>query len=211
MLEQGAHPSYFLYLTVPANTIDINIHPTKTEIKFDNEKALYAMLRATVKHSLGQYNVAPVLDFNRDAGLDTPYHFKGGSTSGSVPKISVDPDFNPFKEEQQKAISFPFKREKETQSWESLYTSVNTTDAQQNESLFEHQQEEKTQKTFQIQRKYVLSLIKSGVVLINQSLAHQRVLYEEFLESITIREANSQQLLFPVKISFSSFLFSLKP
>jgi DNA mismatch repair protein MutL len=204
LLEQGAHPSYFLYLTVPANTIDINIHPTKTEIKFDNEKALYAMLRATVKHSLGQYNVAPVLDFNRDAGLDTPYHFKGGSASRSVPKISVDPDFNPFKEEQQKEINFPFKREKETQSWESLYTSVNTTDAQQNESLFEHQQEEKTQKTFQIQRKYVLSLIKSGVVLINQSLAHQRVLYEEFLESITIREANSQQLLFPVKISFSS-------
>ena len=204
LLEQGAHPSYFLYLTVPANTIDINIHPTKTEIKFDNEKALYAMLRATVKHSLGQYNVAPVLDFNRDAGLDTPYHFKGGSASRSVPKISVDPDFNPFKEEQQKEINFPFKREKETQSWESLYTSVSTTDAEQNESLFEHLQEEKTQKTFQIQRKYVLSLIKSGVVLINQSLAHQRVLYEEFLESITIREANSQQLLFPVKISFSS-------
>ena len=204
LLEQGAHPSYFLYLTVAANTIDINIHPTKTEIKFDNEKALYAMLRATVKHSLGQYNVAPVLDFNRDAGLDTPYHFKGGSASGSVPKISVDPDFNPFKEEQQKEINFPFKREKETQSWESLYTSASTTDAEQNESLFEHLQEEKTQKTFQIQRKYVLSLIKSGVVLINQSLAHQRVLYEEFLESITIREANSQQLLFPVKISFSS-------
>lgn len=204
LLEQGAHPSYFLYLTVPANTIDINIHPTKTEIKFDNEKALYAMLRATVKHSLGQYNVAPVLDFNRDAGLDTPYHFKGGSASGSVPKISVDPDFNPFKEEEQKEINFPFKREKETQSWESLYTSASTTDAEQNESLFEHLQEEKTQKTFQIQRKYVLSLIKSGVVLINQSLAHQRVLYEEFLESITIREANSQQLLFPVKISFSS-------
>ena len=204
LLEQGAHPSYFLYLTVPANTIDINIHPTKTEIKFDNEKALYAMLRATVKHSLGQYNVAPVLDFNRDAGLDTPYHFKGSNASGSVPKISVDPDFNPFKEEEQKEINFPFKREKETQSWESLYTSASTTDAEQNESLFEHLQEEKTQKTFQIQRKYVLSLIKSGVVLINQSLAHQRVLYEEFLESITIREANSQQLLFPVKISFSS-------
>jgi len=204
LLEQGAHPSYFLYLTVPANTIDINIHPTKTEIKFDNEKALYAMLRATVKHSLGQYNVAPVLDFNRDAGLDTPYHFKSNTSSGSVPRISVDPDFNPFKEELQKEINFPFKREKQTESWESLYTAVNTTDAQQNESLFEHQQEEKTQKTFQIQRKYVMSLIKSGVVLINQSLAHQRVLYEQFLESITIKEANSQQLLFPVKISFSS-------
>jgi DNA mismatch repair protein MutL len=204
LLEQGAHPSYFLYLTVPANSIDINIHPTKTEIKFDNEKALYAMLRATVKHSLGQYNVAPVLDFNRDAGLDTPYHFKSSSKMASVPKISVDPDFNPFKDQQHTKNSFPFNKQKETQSWESLYTSVAVSDAQQNESLFEHQQEEKTQKTFQIQRKYVMSLIKSGVVLINQSLAHQRILYEQFLESITVKEANSQQLLFPVKISFSS-------
>jgi DNA mismatch repair protein MutL len=204
LLEQGAHPSYFLYLTVPANSIDINIHPTKTEIKFDNEKALYAMLRATVKHSLGQYNVAPILDFNRDAGLDTPYHFKSSSKIATVPKISVDPDFNPFKEEQQKEIRHPFRRQKETQSWESLYTSVDTSDAQQSESLFEHQQDEKTQKTFQVQRKYVMSLIKSGVVLINQSLAHQRILYEQFLESITVKEANSQQLLFPVKISFSS-------
>ena len=204
LLEQGAHPSYFLYLTVPANSIDINIHPTKTEIKFDNEKALYAMLRATVKHSLGQYNVAPILDFNRDAGLDTPYNFKSNSKIAAVPKISVDPDFNPFKEEQQKEISHPFRRQKEIQSWESLYISIDTTDAQQSERLFEHQQDEKTQKTFQVQRKYVMSLIKSGVVLINQSLAHQRILYEQFLESITVKEANSQQLLFPVKISFSS-------
>jgi DNA mismatch repair protein MutL len=201
LLEQGSHPSYFLYLNVPANTIDINIHPTKTEIKFDNEKALYAMLRATVKHSLGQYNVAPVLDFNRDSNLDTPYHFNKNLVKGSVPKITVDPDFNPFKEASQKEINFPFKREQNTQSWESLYTSVS--DENNQEELFENH-ESKTQKTFQIQRKYVMSLIKSGVVLIHQSLAHQRILYEEFLESITVKEANSQQLLFPVKISFSS-------
>ena len=204
LLESGAHPSYFLYLTVPSSSIDINIHPTKTEIKFDNEKVLYAILRATVKHSLGQYNVAPVLDFNRDAGLDTPYSFQPNSKTTAIPKISVDPDFNPFKEEFQKEINFPFKREKQTQSWESLYTDVDTSDAGQSASLFEHLEEEKTQKTFQIQRKYVMSLIKSGVVLINQSLAHQRILYEQFLESITVKEANSQQLLFPVQISFSS-------
>ncbi|MGJ8745639.1 DNA mismatch repair endonuclease MutL [Polaribacter sp.] len=202
LLEQGSHPSYFLYLTVPTDSIDINIHPTKTEIKFDNEKALYAMLRATVKHSLGQYNVAPVLDFNRDANLDTPYHFSSKSTT--TPKISVDPDFNPFKETEQKEINFPFKREKNTQSWESLYTSVAVTDEEKQQELFENQQETKTQKTFQIQRKYVLSSIKSGAVLIHQSLAHQRILYEQFLESITVKEANSQQLLFPVKISFTS-------
>ncbi|QTD38124.1 DNA mismatch repair endonuclease MutL [Polaribacter batillariae] len=204
LLEQGSHPSYFLYLTVPTSSIDINIHPTKTEIKFDNEKALYAMLRATVKHSLGQYNVAPVLDFNRDANLDVPYHFKSNGKTASVPKISVDPDFNPFKEEKQEGIRFPYKKEKTNQSWQSLYTSVETEEKTPQENLFEHQEEAKTQKTFQIQRKYVLSSIKSGVVLINQTLAHQRVLYEQFLESITIKEANSQQLLFPVKIAFSS-------
>ncbi|WP_339658286.1 DNA mismatch repair endonuclease MutL [uncultured Polaribacter sp.] len=204
LLEYGAHPSYFLYLTVPASTIDINIHPTKTEIKFDNEKALYAMLRATVKHSLGQYNVAPVLDFNRDANLDTAYHLNKNAVKGAVPKITVDPDFNPFKETVQKEISFPYKREQNTQSWESLYTSTAFSDEGNQSELFEHQQESKTQKTFQIQRKYVMSLIKSGAVLIHQSLAHQRILYEEFLESITVKEANSQQLLFPVKISFTS-------
>lgn len=203
LIEQGSHPSYFLYLKVPANTIDINIHPTKTEIKFDNEKALYAMLRATVKHSLGQYNVAPVLDFNRDSNLDTAYHLNKNNVKGSTPKITVDPDFNPFKEEKQKKINFPFKREQGNQSWESLYTTVDTTTDIKQEELFENN-EVKTQKTFQIQRKYVMSLIKSGAVLIHQSLAHQRVLYEEFLESITVKEANSQQLLFPVKISFSS-------
>ena len=202
LLEQGSHPSYFLYLTVPASSIDINIHPTKTEIKFDNEKALYAMLRATVKHSLGQYNVAPVLDFNRDANLDTTYHQNKNTIKISNPKITVDPDFNPFREE--KEIQFPYKRESNTQSWESLYTAYDHTDEQQQEELFDSQQEIKTQKTYQIQRKYVMSLIKSGVVLIHQSLAHQRILYEEFLESITVKEANSQQLLFPVKISFSS-------
>jgi DNA mismatch repair protein MutL len=204
LLEPGAHPSYFLYLTVPANTIDINIHPTKTEIKFDNEKALYAMLRATVKHSLGQYNVAPLLDFNRDPNLDTSYQLNTNTASAKTPKISVDPDFNPFKELEQKEIRFPYNREKQTESWESLYTSTAIKDEERQSELFDNQQEIKTQKTFQIQRKYLLSSIKSGVVLINQSLAHQRILYEDFLESITVKEANSQQLLFPVKISFSS-------
>ena len=70
-------PSYFLYLEVPPHTIDINIHPTKTEIKFDDEHALYAILRSALKHSLGQFNVAPVLDFERDANLDTPYDYLG--------------------------------------------------------------------------------------------------------------------------------------
>ena len=202
LLENGYHPSYFLYLTVPPSSIDINIHPTKTEIKFDNEKAIYAILRATVKHSLGQYNVAPVLDFNRDNTLDTPYQFTSTSAT-STPKITVDPNFNPFKTEQQNYQPTSRSYQKETQSWESLYTTVEPVETTHQEQLFYQEQETETGKTFQIQKKYLLSSIKSGMVLIHQSLAHQRVLYEEFLESITVHEAMSQQLLFPVHISFS--------
>ena len=203
LIEHGCHPSYFLYLTVPASSIDINIHPTKTEIKFDNEKALYAILRATVKHSLGQFNITPVLDFNRDSTLDTPYNFKNKGAV-STPRITVNPEFNPFKEEQKRGFSSSYKDQKQTERWESLYTSVAITDEEKQTELFENQQEIKTQRTFQIQKKYILSSIKSGIVLIHQSLAHQRILYEQFLESITVKEANSQILLFPVKINFSS-------
>ena len=202
LLEKGSHPSYFLYLKVPTSSIDINIHPTKTEIKFENEKDIYAILRATVKHSLGQYNVAPVLDFNRDSTLDTPYKFNSKATA-STPKIAVDPNFNPFKTEQKsyqpKEVSF----QKQSQNWESLYTSVETLETTNQEQLFNQEATTESGKTFQIQKKYLLSSIKSGMVLINQNLAHQRVLYEEFLESITVNEAISQQLLFPVHISFS--------
>ncbi len=215
LLEHGSHPSYFLYLEVPPNSIDINIHPTKTEIKFDNEKALYAILRATVKHSLGQYNVAPVLDFDRDATLDTPYNYNKKNGSSSVPPITVDPTFNPFKTEtdyksetnstpKSNSNTYQSNFKKDTGNWEALYTNIESTPSIQQEQLFESQQETETGKTFQIQKKYLLSSIKSGVVLINQSLAHQRVLYEEFLENITVKEASSQQLLFPVSISFSS-------
>jgi DNA mismatch repair protein MutL len=100
LLAEGTQPSYFLYLQVPPNTIDINIHPTKTEIKFDDEQALYAILRSTIKHSLGQFNVAPVLDFDRDANLDTPYHFK--DKLAATPTIQVDGNFNPVRQEQRR-------------------------------------------------------------------------------------------------------------
>jgi len=213
LLEHGSHPSYFLYLTVPTKSIDINIHPTKTEIKFDDEKAVYAILRATIKHSLGQYNVAPVLDFNRDATLDTPYNFTKKESRPSSPKITVDPSFNPFGNEDttQKKSSFQYK--KEAANWESLYVSTN--EIEQQETLFDQETAHLANKTIQVQRKYLLSSIKSGVVLIHQSLAHQRVLYEEFLDSATLKEVHSQQLLFPITISFSSaeieMIYTLKP
>ncbi|QCX38288.1 DNA mismatch repair endonuclease MutL [Aureibaculum algae] len=213
LLPHGHHPSYFLYLSVPPNTIDINIHPTKTEIKFENEHALYAILRSTVKHSLGQYNVAPVLDFNRDATMDVPYSFKD-KTSVSTPKITVNPSFNPFESESR---SKSYEKPK-TAQWESLYSGTETAvDLQEIEveadvvhkDLFNSSENEIKAKTLQVHKKYILSVIKSGVVYINQNLAHQRVLYEEFLTKMTIEDTSSQQLLFPLEITFNKGDISL--
>ncbi|REE79948.1 DNA mismatch repair protein MutL [Lutibacter oceani] len=209
LLSGGYYPTYFLFLKVPTKSIDINIHPTKTEIKFDDEKTLYAILRSTIKHSLGQYNVAPVLDFERSASFDTPYGYK--DKKSTTPRVQVDPNFNPFKSEEQRSIQFPYKREK-TAQWESLYTGLDIQNIEVesetvNTSLFS--EEKPNSKTYQIHNKYIVSSIKSGIVYINQHLAHQRVLYEEFLENITVKEAMSQQLLFPLEISFSKSDISL--
>jgi len=219
LVKEGMQPGYFLFLDVNPKSIDINIHPTKTEIKFDDEHAIYAMLRATIKHSLGQFNIAPVLDFNKDTGLETPYAYS--KKAPTAPTIEVDKEFNPFKTEQKQGnISFPYKREK-APAWEALYSglkqepntvasshSINTDELQfesdpENVSLFDENEQDKTHGTFQLQNKYIISPIKSGLLVIHQHLAHQRVLYEELLKNITVKEAVSQQLLFPLVLSFS--------
>jgi len=219
LLKDGCQPSYFLYLHVPPNTIDINIHPTKTEIKFDDEHALYAILRSSAKHSLGQFNVAPVLDFDRDANLDTPYHYK--NLEASVPTIQFDGNFNPFSEEKpNKHSGFESysNRKPETANWESLYVGLKSDTETITEnapmqfegeeitaSLFEDNEfEQAVHKTYQIHRKYIVNPIKSGMVIVDQQRAHQRVLYEQFLTNMTVYHASSQQLLFPLHLYFSS-------
>jgi DNA mismatch repair protein MutL len=230
ILKDGAQPSYYLYLTVPPNTIDINIHPTKTEIKFDNESAMYAILRASIKHSLGQFNVAPVLDFERDANLDTPYHYK--NLDAEVPTIQVDGNYNPFAEDKPNKLFPTYKKAEPTASWESLYVDVkhdtetifggsafassnNDSSFESNEFTFEneevtsslfndHEVEQAVHKTYQIHKKYIVSPIKSGMVIVDQNRAHQRVLYEQFLVNMTVQHASSQQLLFPINLFYSA-------
>ncbi|AFL81959.1 DNA mismatch repair protein MutL [Aequorivita sublithincola DSM 14238] len=214
LVKSDIHPGYFLFLEVDTHSIDINIHPTKTEIKFDDEHSIYAMLRATVKHSLGQFNIAPVLDFERDKGFDTPYEYS--KKQPTSPSIEVDSDFNPFKEKSKQGnINFPFKRENTT-SWESLYvglkdentvvSNIGDIEFESEEvtgSLFESNDVETGQVTFQLQNKYIISPLKNGMMIIHQNLAHQRILYEELLKNITVKEAVSQQLLFPLRLHFS--------
>jgi len=216
LLKDGMQPGYFIYLEVPPNTIDINIHPTKTEIKFDDEHALYAILRSTVKHSLGQFNVAPVLDFERDPNLDTPYHYQ--NKDASTPLIQVNSNFNPFAEEKA-TMNFGGStyRERKTENahWESLYVGLKN-DTKEIESFpFEQEAvssslfndtdiEESKNRTYQIQKKYILSSIKSGMMVIDQKRAHQRILYEQYLKNMTVQQASSQHLLFPLEIYFST-------
>jgi len=213
LVKEGTHPGYFLFLEIDPKSIDINIHPTKTEIKFEDEHAIYAMLRATIKHSLGQFSVTPVLDFNRDAGFDTPYEYS--KKSPVKPTIEVDKDFNPFQRDGHQKGGSSFKREQGA-SWESLYVGLqqNDTDPSSEDtiefesdevtgSLFENNESETIQTTFQLQNKYIISRIKSGMMVIHQHLAHQRVLYEEILKNITVQEAVSQQLLFPLQLRLS--------
>jgi DNA mismatch repair protein MutL len=216
LLKDGCQPSYFLYLDVPPHSIDINIHPTKTEIKFDDEHALYAILRSSIKHSLGQFNVSPVLDFERDANLDTPYEYK--NRESTFPTIQVDGNYNPFSNEQKEfaTSSSTFRMPTKTSSsWESLYVGLNAAvdDFTETEletetvtsSLFDGIDVQKVvNKTYQIHKKYIVNPIKSGMVIVDQQRAHQRVLYEQFLSNMTIHQASSQQLLFPLRLFFSS-------
>ena len=176
------------------------------------------MVRATIKHSLGQFSIAPVLDFNRESSLDTPYNY---STKPPVsPTIDVDKNFNPFTPSaKQKNINFPYKRDKDTAHWDSLYVGLNDTQTAEDSyspethltfesdqvtgSLFEKQSSIGSGLTFQLQNKYIISPIKSGMMVIHQHLAHQRILYEELLKNITVHQAVSQQLLFPLALTFS--------
>lgn len=225
LLKDGSQPSYFLYLDVPPHTIDINIHPTKTEIKFDDDQAMYAILRSSIKHSLGQFNVAPILDFERDASLDIPYEYK--EKESETPLIQVDSNFNPFAEEMpsrafslssggSRSFGSGYKKQEHNVSWESLYVGLKTAADEIDVSEIQFESEEVTgslfgesevetagNRTYQIQKKYIVSPIKSGMMILYQERAHQRILYEQFLTNITVHHAASQQLLFPLELHFS--------
>ena len=216
LIKSDTHPGYFLFLEVDPSSIDINIHPTKTEVKFDDENTLYAILRSTIKHSLGQFNVAPVLDFDHDPNLDTPYSYK--EKGAVIPKVTVDASFNPFQEEPvKKGRSGGSFRKQSTKGWEDLYEGLGhqnehnefssvviESESEEQGTLYSGEGvEEHLASTFQLRRKYVVSTVKSGMLVIHQNRAHERILFEKFLGEITVKEGVSQQLLFPLELSFN--------
>lgn len=209
LLPDKANPSYFLYLDVPPDSIDINIHPTKTEVKFEDEHSIYAIVRASVKHALGQFSI-DAIDFHRDTELDVPYEKARGHAQ--APKIEVDHDFNPFQQTSSSSngsYQSNAYRAPSTPAWEALYTGLdeessmideNTAFAKAEQSLFSSEESTGSTNIFQLQRKFIISTLQSGLLVINQNRAHERVLYEQLLRQLTVQNGVSQQLLFPIAL-----------
>ena len=194
LLRPGYHPGYFLYLNVDPKTIDINIHPTKTEIKFEEEQSIYAILRSAVKHSLGIFQVIPTLDFNQNTDLDIPYNFK--EKTPITPHIEVDSSFNPFKDP-----SFYSKQNNDER--EGLLPEVNSNTNYQDIKPGSIINVPQSSRFFQLFSKYIVCPLQTSILLIDQKRAHQRILYERFLASITTKTSLSQQLLFPLEVELN--------
>jgi len=220
LLPNDSFASYFLLLDVDPKTIDINIHPTKTEVKFEDEKAIYAFLRSAIKKSLGQFNIAPSLDFNQEAHL---YNMPLKPVDGiyKQPTIKVDPNYNPFK------IDTPYGNKSSERdlsnrtNWEKMYSRH-----ADNQLEFEIKKEEETQQTintdwdnelhesnlkssYQLHNKYILTHIKTGFMVIDQQSAHERILYERILDAFDKNKSASQQELFPKTIELNTADFAL--
>lgn len=212
LVPQGEQVPYFLYFDVNPNDIDVNIHPTKTEIKFENEQAIWQILMAAVKESIGMFNDVPSIDFDTEDKPDIPVYNPDVVSSASAPKISLNPHYNPFKSSPSSGKPTAVKPVDE--QWEQLYEGLNNQDSVEKEAdIFESESEteintsqsilaEKSPAHYQYKGKYVMTAVKSGLMIIDQHRAHVRVLYERYLEQIQQQTSHSQKVLFPEVLQF---------
>lgn len=202
LLPAGYQPSYFIKMEIAPDWIDINIHPTKTEIKFEDEYALYAVLNSAVKRGLGAHNIAPSLDFNQEGNLTgLP---KKNWDEIKVPEIKVNPEFNPFKI-QREAVS---SQGSSKVDWSELFGSEETDSWQRQETDQQEEPEEliemeSSYKAFQTKGKYIVTHIKSGIVVIHIQRAQERILYEKNLHALARQRGVSQKKLFPEEMHLS--------
>ena len=201
LIKENYKPGYFLFFKVKPETIDINIHPTKTEIKFDNEQILYSILKSCVKHSLGMFNISPSIDFNYNSNLDNDINKSRDLRNLNV-DIKVDSGFNPFIKDDIK-----FNNISETENTFIKYESKQIEDF--NETFFDIDKLKNSAKVFQFMNKYIVSTVKSGIIIIHQTRAHQRVLYELFLKNMTQSNVKIQNLAFPIYINLSDEMLML--
>ena len=210
LIPAGEQVSYFIYFDVDPKNIDVNIHPTKTEIKFENEQAIWQILAAAVKETLGRFSAVPSIDFDTEDMPDLPAF--GGTSVPEPPKVSYDSGFDPFKS----AASVPYSGGGHSRSasgdWEQLYAGVARA-SKMNEpeaDLLPDEEElvtaslvpeepvvERGAQHFQLKGRFILTSVKSGLMLIDQHRAHVRVLFDRYMEQIRTRKGVSQGVLFP--------------
>ena len=187
MLLPDHTPSYFLYFDIQPDAIDVNIHPTKTEIKFADEQAIFQILLAAIRESLGKFNVAPSLDFTTESQLDFPHRSVATSTI-AAPHIQVDPTYNPFKSQTARQT---------VSDWEQLYQQPIPTQPETIEQLFEEPKITEHTPLLQLDNRYILALTANGILMIHQHRAHTCVLYKVLREQLGNHQATTQPLLFP--------------
>ncbi|PAW92247.1 DNA mismatch repair protein MutL [Mucilaginibacter sp. MD40] len=225
LLPDETYPLYVLFIDIDPAKIDINVHPTKTEIKYQDEKSIYAIIRSAVKRSLGKYNITPTLDFDQENSIGhliTPKPFE----EIVQPSIAFNPDFNPFVTEKKTNEREPASyrntdvsdhRTAIPRNWDTLYEIAKKEEVVQQQmheeatlSVNEQDVAKSSEKQFfQVHNRYILSQIKSGFMLINQQAAHERILYERFLQQLQNHSGVSQQSLFPQSVTLNSADFEL--
>jgi DNA mismatch repair protein MutL len=195
ILPSDMIPSYFIYLEVDPERIDINIHPTKTEVKFEDERAIWQIIMASVKESLGRFNIVPSLDFENEAFVDIPV-VSSNSKIPQPPQIEINTRYNPFADDNHTSKQNLIERfeKAKTSNWENLYPPSGTKENLPDESA---EISQSTRRFFQIKFKYIVCPVKSGLMLIDQKRAHERILYEKYLGCITSKRYAAQINLFP--------------
>ena len=208
LIPVGEQVSYFLYFEVEPSNIDVNIHPTKAEIKFENEQSVWQILAAAVKEALGRFNAIPTIDFDTvDMPADLPV-FNPANRNAAPPKVNLNPDYNPFASNDKDT----YQRQQVDKQWESLYEGLqrkahpsvdallteNKPTYNENESLLDVSERESS--LLQYKGRFILTSVKSGLMLIDQHRAHVRVLFDQYMRQVQQGHSASQGLLFPEMI-----------
>jgi DNA mismatch repair protein MutL len=222
ILPPDAVPSYFLYLEVDPATIDINIHPTKTEIKFEDEQAIWHILSACIREAIGKYNLMPTIDFDQRGSIEIPMP-PGRGSMPSAPEIEINRHYNPFQQDNYTNRNDFSKNSNQSAYWEKLYQGTEKKYDGESEGqidggmgidfVFPPQKEaiingqtrfpisdespNQTSNFLQVKNRYILTPVKSGVMVIDQREAHARILYENFMQNFSSHLAASQRQLFP--------------
>ena len=199
MLQPDHNPSYFIYFDIHPDAIDVNIHPTKTEIKFADEQAIFQILLASVREALGKFNVAPSLDFTTESRLDMP-QTASGSKPFAIPQIQTDPNYNPFRPQSKRSNPV-------SSQWERLYDNIlRPASAQEPEPttpLFTVPQIGDDTPLLQSQGKYIVAPADGGLLLVHQHRAHMAMLYREFVGQLHAHHGITQPVLFPEILELS--------